>query len=65
MAIKNNVEMANDEGADPDNDTQQDKSRSSSGERNQADEIKEDDPHKIEKLANLGHTGDETAEGPE
>lgn len=32
---------------------------------NEADAIDTDDPHKVEKLAKLGHAGDEAAEGTE
>ena len=66
MAIENNVEMANDEGADPTNDMNKEKEGASSErEKPAADDIDKGDPHKVEKLAKLGHAGDEAAEGTE
>jgi hypothetical protein len=66
MAIENNVEMANDEGADPSSDANKEPAGNPSGkEKPAAEEIDKNDPHKVEKLAKLGHAGDEAAEGTE
>lgn len=53
--VNNDVEMANDEGADPSGDTQnQNPDQASTA----ADTVDENDPHKVEKLTKAGHDKD-------
>lgn len=58
MAIENEVEMANDEGASPTADKAANASTANGDAKSGADTISSDDPHKVEKLANLGAAGD-------
>jgi len=59
--VADDVEMANDEGADPTSDLKHQNVKSDA----KADQISEDDPHKVEKLAKMGDAGEEAAEGVE